>query len=415
MFEFLIAFRYLRSHRKTRAIFSTTLISVFGISVGVFSLNVVLAVMAGFQNELHKTILGSSAHVLVSSYERIDGGHSQIEKMIKLVPGVKGVSPVVYGTGLLVSQYNSQGATVKGLDPEVHLKTFSQIESRGANGFAVFSVLDTRFFFGERRPIVLGDALARSLAVRKGDTVTLVSVLDRRDPLKKRPKTADFEVAGIFRHGMAHSDSTASYLNLADAVEFFQKPGPEDFEVAIEDPLKSDLAARKLEDALGFPFVAQSWQEVNGKLFSAIRLEKLGVTIFLSFIVAVASLSVMSVLLMLMIEKSRDIAILRATGASRMQVGNIFLIIGAALGFIGTFFGTAAAFAVCYLLESNETVAGFIPFDADVYGISKFPVIIEPFYFLVIGAASQALCVFAALYPAYFARAGNLVAKLKVQ
>lgn len=419
MFEFLVAFRYLRSHRRAGAVFSTTLISVLGISIGVFSLNVVLSVMSGFQSELQKTILGTSAHVLVSSYEGEIDDSAQIAEKIKIVPGVRGVSPVVYGTGLLVSEYGSQGTTVTGIDPEIHLKTFPFLFSGGhkqsANGSGVFFALAAGSLVQKRPPVVLGGGLARSLAVGKGDRVMLVSSLDRKNPLKKRPKTGVFEVAGIFNHGISHYDTTVSYLNLGDAVEFFQKSGPTSFEVAVDEPFSSDRMARKLEDALGFPFVAQSWQEANRKLFSALRLEKFGLAVFLGFMVLIASLSVMSVILMLIIEKSGDIAILRATGASRRQAGNIFLTIGAVLGFAGTLLGTSAAFAVCYLLENSETAAGLIPFDADVYGISKFPVIIEPFYFLATGAASQLLCLIASSYPAYCVREGNLGAKLKVK
>ncbi len=424
MFELLVALRYLRSNRKTRAIFSTTLISVLGISVGVFSLNVVLAVMSGFQSELRKTILGASAHVLVSSYEGSIEDHARIEEKIKLVSGVRGVSPVVYGTGLLVSEYGgSQGATVTGINPAVHLKTFPSLfsgertdgEKSAAERSAIVSTLAGTPSNSSHPPIVLGKGLAGSLGARKGDIVTLVSALDRKEPLKRRPKTADFEVSGVFSYGMAYYDSTTAYLNLDDATEFFQKSGVTSLEVAVEDPLRSDRIARDLESALGFPFVAQSWQEANSRMFSALNLEKLGLMVFLSFIIVIAALSVMSVLLMMMIEKSRDTAILRATGASQKQVGNIFLTIGAALGFTGIFLGTAAAFAICYLLESNETVAGLIPFDPDVYGISKFPVIIKPFYFLIIGVASQIICVFAAFYPAYCVRAGSLSARLKVQ
>ncbi len=418
MFEFLVAFRYLWLQRKTRAIFSTSLISVLGISAGVFSLNVVLAVMSGFQTELRKTILGASAHVLVSSYEGSIEDYARIEKKITFFPGVKKVSPVIYGTGLLVSEYSSQGTTVSGVNAASYKKTFSSIspetEESPDGDTDVFSIL-AQSSRSSRAPIVIGRGLAESLGVSRGDMVTLLFAPDKKKTLQKRPKTQPFEVAAIFSYGMAHYDSVVSYMNLPDAIELFQKSGPESFEVEIEDPLQSELVARELEETLGFPFVAQSWQEANRKLFSALRLEKLGLTIFLSFIVVVASLSIMSVLLMMMVEKSREIAILRAAGASGKQVGNIFLLIGASLGFTGTLLGTVGSFAVCYLLATSATVTSLIPFDPEVYGISKFPVIIEPFYFLLVGTASQLFCVLAAVYPAYCASGDNIAAKLKAQ
>ncbi len=413
MFELFVAFRYLLSQRKVRAIFSTALISVLGIGVGVFSLNVVLAVMSGFQTELGKSILSASAHVLVSSYEGDIENHSEVEKQIKLIPGVERVFPVVYGTGLIVSGYGSQGTTATGIDPDVYMKDFPFVSERPERKTDVFSVLSERTSSG-LPPIVLGYALADALGVEKGDSVTFLFP-DKEKALKKRPRNGSFEVAGIFKYGMAHYDSTFSYMNLYNALEFFGNKSPSSFEVMIEEPFQSELSAQKLEDALGFPFVAKSWQEANSKLFSALRLEKLGLTVLLGFIVLMASLSVMSVLLLMMIEKSRDIAILRVAGASRKQIGNIFLIVGSLLGFAGIVFGTAAAFTVCWLLANNETVASLIPFDPEVYGISKFPVIIEPLYFLVVAASGQLFCFFASLYPAYCLRGGNLAAKLKAQ
>ncbi|WP_462137364.1 ABC transporter permease [Candidatus Mycalebacterium sp.] len=409
MFELLVASRFLHLQKKVRAIFSTVLISVLGISIGVFSLNIVLAVMLGFQTELSKTIIGASPHILVSSYDGSIAGHTLAAEKIGKVAGVTGVSPVVYGTGLLVSVSGSSGTTSTGIDPVRHRSAFPSLFSQSRSGVSALEK-----FYSQSPPIVLGYGLAGSLGVEEGDILTFVSSPDKKGALKKTPKMKTFEVAGVFKYGMGHYDSTVSYIKLADAVKFFGKSGPVSFEVAVADPMRSEHVAREIEDTLGFPFVAQSWQEANSKLFSALRLEKLGLTVFLGFMVLVASLSVVSVLLMIMIEKSRDIAILRAAGASRKQVGNIFLIIGAALGFAGTFFGTAAALVICQLLSNNATVAGLIPFDPDVYGISKFPVIIEPLYFFVIGVSSQLLCILVSLYPAYCVRSGNLAAKLKV-
>lgn len=412
MFELLVASRFLRTQRKVHAIFSTALISVLGISIGVFSLNVVLAVMSGFQTELGKTIIGASPHILVSSYDGPIADHIPAGEKIGKIAGVTGVSPVVYGKGLLVSEYGSQGTTSTGIDPVRHRSTFPSFFSQTSKERNGISALDG--IYPQGPPIVLGYGLAAVLGVEEGDTVTFVSSPDQKGSLKKKPKMETFEVAGVFKYGMAHYDSTVSYIKLADAFRFFRKSGPASFEVVIAEPMHSERVARKIENTLGFPFVAQSWQEANSKLFSALRLEKLGLTVFLGFMVLVASLSVVSVLLMIMIEKSRDIAILRVAGASRKQVGNIFLTIGATLGFIGTSLGTGGALAVCQLLSNSETVGGLIPFDPDVYGISKFPVIIEPLYFFAVGASSQLLCVLASLYPAYCARSGSIAAKLKV-
>ncbi|MGI9559285.1 MAG: FtsX-like permease family protein [Thermodesulfobacteriota bacterium] len=416
MFELLVAFRYLRSQRRVRAIFSTALISVIGVGVGVFSLNIVLSVMSGFQTELQKTILGASPHILVSSYDGGVENRAEIENKISATPGVSGVSPVIYGTGLLVSASGSQGTTVSAINPEAHVKTFPYLLSgRGKqtkDGRSVFSVLEG---FSSPPPVVIGHTLAAALGVEEGGTVTFAASADSKNPFKRKPRTQEFTVAGIFKYGMAYYDSTTSYMNIREAVDFFGKNTAVSFEVAVANPMASEQTARSIEDNLGFPFVAQSWQEANSKLFAALSLEKLGLTVFLGFIVLVAALSVMSVLLMMMIEKSRDISILRAAGASTKQIGNIFVIIGATLGFAGTFTGSVLALGVCYLLETSATVSGLIPFDPDVYGISKFPVIIEPLHFLVVGAISQSLCVLAALYPARSVRSGSIASKLKVQ
>lgn len=416
MFEFLVAFRYLRLQKKAGAVLSTAVISVFGISVGVFSLNTVLAVMSGFQTELSKTILGASPHVLVSSYGGNTEPPARVAGKIEAVSGVESASAVVYGMGLLVSQTSSRWTSVTGVDPATHSGTtparVSETDGR------VFPLLERGSVIPEETPILLGRSLAESLGVAEGDVVTFVSPRNTQKPiggnLRKHLRTENMRVAGIFKYGLAQFDSAASYVHIADANRFFENSAPVSFEVLVEDPMKAETAAGAVENALGFPFVAQSWQEANARLFSAIRLEKLGITVFLGFIVVVASLSVMSALLMMMIEKSRDIAILRAAGATGRQVGAVFVIMGAALGFAGTFAGTAASLLVCYLLADSQAVAGLIPFDPDVYGISKFPVTIEPLYFFIIGVASQLLCVMSAFYPAYCARSGNPAAKLKV-
>ena len=416
MFEFLVAFRYLRSQKKVRAVLSTVVISIFGISVGVFSLNTVLAVMSGFQTEISKTILGASPHVLVSSYGDNIEKPGQIAEKIETVPGVGSASAVVYGMGLLVSQTSSRWTSVTGVHPATHSGTAPTgvPETVGR----VFPLLERGDVAPEEPPILLGRSLAESLGVGKGDVVTFISPRDAKKPisrnLRKQLRTENMRVAGIFKYGLAQYDAGASYVHIEDANEFFENSAPVSFEVLVEDPMEAEQTAGAVEDALGFPFVAQSWQEANARLFSAIRLEKLGITVFLGFIVVVASLSVMSALLMMMIEKSRDIAILRAAGATGRQVGAVFVIMGAVLGFAGTFAGTAASLVVCYLLADSRAVAGLIPFDPDVYGISKFPVTIEPLYFLIVGVASQLLCVISALYPAYCARSGNPAAKLKV-
>ncbi|MGH7900498.1 MAG: FtsX-like permease family protein, partial [Thermodesulfobacteriota bacterium] len=223
-----------------------------------------------------------------------------------------------------------------------------------------------------------------------------------------------FEVVGTFDYGMVEYDSSIAYLSLSDAMSFFDMEGKvSGLEIKVNDIYTARNIGERLTVTLGFPYFVRNWEEVNRSLFRALRLERMAITIFLGFIILVAALDIISTLTMVVMEKGKDIAILRAMGATKGSIMKIFITDGMIIGFIGTLLGTIAGFGICYLLKTNESIKSLIPFDPDVYPISEFPVKIEPLFFLTVAIFSLIICFFATLYPSYQASCKDPIEALR--
>ncbi len=430
-YELFIGLRYLSSRRKQKFTSIIGFISVLGVFIGVMALNVVIAVMGGFEEELREKILGVSSHLVVLSY---DGPVSDFESLRDKVlenPEVAGASPFIYGQSMLASETGVSGTVVRGVDTETAgtVTTIEQAIGRGAVGKTsklkgeklkdlgreVLIKLDKETSTG-KPPILVGKELAGTLGVLEGDLVNLVSPFGKMGPFGPTAKVKKYEVIGIFDYGMIEYDSTISYLNLDDAMGFFDM---EDKVTGVEIKLNDIYSSRKVGNeigtVLGFPYYTRNWEDVNKSLFKALQLERIAIAIFLGFIILVAALDIVSTLTMVVMEKGRDIAILRAMGATRNGILKIFVADGMVIGTIGTILGTIAGFGICYLLKTNESIRGLIPFDDNVYPISEFPVKIEPIYFVTVAVCTLLICFFATLYPSYQASRKDPIEALRYE
>lgn len=432
-YEFFIGLRYLSSRRKQKFTSIIGFISVLGVFIGVMALNVVLSVMGGFEDELRDKILGVSSHVVILSYEGPMSDYEEVKEDALEFPGVLGASPFIYGQGMIGSERSVSGSVIRGIDTKSagSVTNIEQALGRGALGVKdgqrikdeqlseigkeILGKLSQETQ-SEKPPILIGKELASTLGIVEGDLVSLVSPFGKMGPFGPTAKVKKFEVIGIFNYGMIEYDSSISYINLPDAMDFFDmKEQVSGVEIKVEDIYAAKTLGQELASVLGFPYYARNWEEVNQSLFKALRLERIAIGIFLGFIVLVAALDIVSTLTMVVMEKGKDIAILRAMGATRKGILKIFIIDGMIIGTIGTILGTLAGFGFCYLLKTNDTIRGLIPFDNNVYPISEFPVRIEPFYFLLVAFFSILICFVATLYPSYQASRKDPIEALRYE
>ena len=429
-YESLISLRYLRSRTGRGFISLTGLISVLGVFLGVTSLNVVLSVMKGFEEELRDKIIGASSHVVVMSYDGNFGDFERLGKKLEGIEGVVSASPFVYGQGMLVTEHAVAGSVVRGIDPSDSASVAALAEAAGKGTFAgmdapaeVLARKGARVVSGlgsadaaSDPPIILGRELAGSVGVSPGGSVSLVSPYGKIGPFGPTARIRKFEVAGIFDYGMIEHDSSTAYVSLADAMDFFETPGKvTGIEVRVEDIYRARRTGEEIDAELGFPFYARNWEDANSSLFRALRLERMAIAIFLGFIVLVAALNIVSTLTMLVMEKKRDVSVLLAMGAERSGIRRIFVYDGMMIGGVGTLLGTLFGYAICYFLQTSNFVKQMIPFDDRVYPISEFPVKIEPLYFLAVAACSLLVCFLATLYPSCSASGRDPVETLRYE
>lgn len=421
------------SKRRQKFISVTGLISILGVFIGVMALNVVLSVMGGFEQELRDKILGVSSHVAVMSYDGPIGNYKKIKDEVAEFPGVMGSSPFIYSQAMLVTENSVSGTVVRGIDPN-SAGEVTNIETAIGRGAAEISDKNTQddrklkeagskalkklsnSTQSEKPPIIIGKELASILGVNIGDIVSLVSPFGKIGPFGPMAKTKNFEVVSIFDYGMIEYDSSVSYLNLEDAMNYFELGDKvTGIEVKVDDIYNAKKIGDQISQILGFPFFSRNWEEVNKSLFKALRLERIAIAIILGFIILVAALNIVSTLTMLVMEKNKDVAILRTMGSKKIDVQKIFTIDGMIIGIIGTFLGTLAGYGICYLLKTSDLIRSIIPFDKKVYPISEFPVKIEPSYFIVVALCSLLICFIATLYPSYQASRKDPVEALRYE
>lgn len=395
-YEYFIGRRYLRAKQKDRFISLITLLSITGVSVGVMALIVVIAVMTGFESDLKSRILKGQAHALVMRRGGAFKNYNQVIEKIKTVDGVVAATPFIYMQVMIRSPGGVSGAVLRGVDPKSagqviqNLDHLSFRQTQDENGTEV----KTPSVPG----IVLGRELANNLGVTKGDTVYLITPRGMISPIGHVPAMKRFQVSGFFESGMYEYDGTFAYIHLKDAQQTLRmKDAVTGIEVRVKNLYKADAVARRIVSALGFPFWARDWMQMNKNLFTALKLEKTVMFVILALIVLVAAFNITSTLIMTVMEKTRDIAILKTMGATDRSIRKIFVFKGIVIGAVGTFFGVIFGFGICTVLKHYK----IIELTGDIYYFTTtLPVRMKMLDVSLIVVATMLICFLATLYPA---------------
>jgi len=392
-FELFVATRYLLAKRKQAFISVISLISILGVLVGVMAVLIALALMTGLQGELRDRIVGSSAQVYVFKPqigEGITDVPAEIAKL-KTVPRVVGVAPALLGKGILQSSGDRTAfVTMKGIDATLE-PSVTDIRKAMRSG-----TLDA-IHAGADEPdgIVLGVDLATALEVHVGDKVRLVTPDQILTPMGTIQHSRAFKVVGTFSLGLYEFDSEYGLIDLPVAERVFAKDKPDFMEVRVDDMFASSDVAQDIQKRLGTDYATQDWRDMNKALFSALYLEKLAIAITIGLIIMVAALNIVASLILLVMEKNRDIAILKTMGARASSIRRIFLLQGIIIGLVGTGGGALLGAALIFVLDRYKLI--HVPID--VYQISYIPFTLLPLDFLTVVAAAMLICLLATLYP----------------
>jgi len=394
-FEYFIGGRYLRAKQKETFISFITMLSIAGVTVGVMALIVVIAVMAGFESDLKNRILGIESHVVIMQHGSSFSDYHRILGQIVNTAGVESATPFIYTQIMLRSSSGVSGAVLRGIDPQSAGKVIKVLESSALlNIEKMYQVKESA---ASVPGVILGKELARNLGLGVGDGVYLISSRGMISPMGYLPAMKRFQVAGLFESGMYEYDGSLAYVHLREAQKILHMGNSvTGIEVRVNDIYNARHIADKIIAEIGFPYWARDWMQMNHNLFSALKLEKTVMFIILALIVLVAAFNIASTLIMMVMGKTRDIAILKAMGAMDSSIRKIFIFKGMIIGFMGTFLGVCLGFIMCKLLEKYK----FIELPGDVYYISTLPVRLEALDVFIIAAAAMVICFVATLYPA---------------
>jgi lipoprotein-releasing system permease protein len=394
-FEYFIGGRYLRAKQKETFISFITMLSIAGVTVGVMALIVVIAVMAGFESDLKNRILGIESHVVIMRHGSPFSDYHKILGQVVNTNGVEAATPFIYTQIMLRSSSGVSGAVLRGIDPESAGEVIKVLDrSALLNIKKMYRGKETT---GSVPGIILGKELARNLGLGMGDAVYLISSRGMISPMGYLPAMKRFQVAGLFESGMYEYDGSLAYIHLRDAQKILHmEDSVTGIEVRINDIYNARHIADKILADVGFPYWARDWMQMNHNLFSALKLEKTVMFIILALIVLVAAFNIASTLIMMVMGKTKDIAILKAMGAMDGSIRKIFIFKGMVIGFMGTTLGVCLGFILCKLLEKYK----FIELPGDVYYISTLPVRLEALDVFIIAAGAMVICFIATLYPA---------------
>jgi lipoprotein-releasing system permease protein len=400
-YEWFIGLRYLKAKRKQTFISIITVISIAGVAVGVLTLIVVLAVMSGFEKTIKEKILGTQAHLVVlkASQQGMDH-YGELIQQVEQVKGVVSATPFIYTEVMLSSESNVTGGVIKGIDPDRVGKVTELAHNMKAGR------LQDLKEEGDSPGIILGVELAKQLGMSINDPVQVISPLGTITPMGMMPKMKRFRVVGIFHSGMYDFDTKFAYISIDSAQKFLNMGSRvTGIEVKSDNIYQVKEIGKEIRKKLGFPFWTKDWIEMNRNLFSALKLEKIAMFILLVLIVLVAAFNIISTLIMVVMEKHKDIAILKSMGASSMGILKIFIIEGGVIGLVGTALGTIVGLAMAFNLDKIvaflENLFGFKILSPDVYYIEKFPSQVNPLDIAVIVTTSILISLLATLYPSW--------------
>jgi len=395
-FEFYIGGRYLRAKQKQAFVSLITILSIAGVMVGVMALIVVIAVMTGFDADLKSRILGGQSQIMLMRHGGDFKDYRAVMTAVAKTKGVEAVTPFIVTQGMLRSRSGAVGAVIRGIDPSTAGRVMKTLEQVSLPDSSVKKPADPS---SSTVPgIVLGKELARNLGVLEGDTVYLMLPTGMLSPIGHLPSMKQFKVSGFFQSGMYEYDQTFAFINLKDAQHMLRMgDAVGGIDIRVTNIYKARDIADQIILKLGFSYWARDWMQMNQNLFRALKMERWVMAIILILIVLVAAFNIASSLIMLVMGKTRDIAILKAMGATNRSIRKIFVFNGMVIGTIGTFLGLCLGLVLCTLLKHYD----IYELTGDIYYFTTtLPVKIEIPWVLGIVTAAMAICFLATIYPA---------------
>ncbi len=392
IWELFLSFKFLTAKKKHALISVISLISVAGITIGVAALIVVLAVMSGFDNELKEKIIGFNSEILVEKEAGISDYVSLSEELVR-VNGIESVAPFVNAQALLVNNAKTAGVIIRGIDIDVEKNTTSLKKYITKGEF--------RLSEGE---VIMGSELAKKFGANISSTISLVSPVTN--------KSYDFKIAAFFNSGMYDYDANIVFINIPDARRILNLGDlVGGFEIKIKDRFSPEEVKNNIAAILGYDYTIRTWMESNKSFFSALKLEKLTMFVILTLIVIVAALNIATSLIMTVMEKTKDIGILRAIGATKRSIMAIFALNGTLIGLGGTGLGVGLGILLANVLKKYQ----FVDIPKDIYYIDKIPVLIIQSDVLAIAISSIVITFLATIYPAYKAASLNITDALRYE
>ena len=395
-FELFVARRYLKARRKEAVISVITAISIVGVTAGVMALIIALSVNNGFHNTLQRNLLGAMAHINVRAKQNEDSGiknWQQLVERIRKVPHVTAVSPVLYAPVLVSGPMQQKGAQLKGVDVKAELaisETLRHLKHGSAE--RLMDQADAG-----RPGIILGSKLAEETGMLLNSIVTVTSTQGTLTPIGVRPKNTDFRVVGIFDTGFYEIDDLWAFTTLRAAQETNSVPDQvNSIEINVDDLNRAQVIAHDIEKAVGNQYGTTTWMEQNRQLNAALHMERLVTIITIGLIELVAALNILITLVMMVMEKYRDIGVLMSMGARREQIRRIFMLQGVLIGVVGTAVGLVLGFTLSYLANKYR----WVPLSEQVYSLAFVP--FEPRWWdgLWVAAAANLVSFLATIYPA---------------
>lgn len=396
-FEFFIAGRYLRSKRKTGFISLITYISTIGVMIGVAALIIALSIANGFENEVRSRIIGFDAHLKLRTFH--DQGltdYPMLMTQVDSLPHVVASAPYLFEKGMIVSKSHKEGILIKAIDPQKESGVTSLVNNitYGTLNLGMIAVENGRDYPG----IVLGYSLADRLNVGLGERVQILTASGLDFSAMGVPKFRTYRVAGYFETGLYDYDDNFGFISIEQGQKLFDMPDRvTGIEIKLDDLYNADLVAQMLRDKLGYPYRPVTWFETNKSLFSWMQIEKWAIFAILCLIVMVAAFNIVSTLIMVVMEKRKDIGILKSMGAFSASVMKIFVFEGLVSGIVGTLLGLILGYAACWAQLEYKLIS--LP--SDVYIINSLPIKLEWIDFFAIAAAAILLSFSATIYPAF--------------
>jgi len=395
-YEIFIAKKYFRAKRKTGFISIITYVSIAGVTIGVTALILVLSVMNGFEAEVRSRLIDADAHIRLRKF--FTDTIREVDELIQIVqknPRVVGASPTIYEESMIKSSRTQHPCVVKAIDLN-SIDKISNIRKNIILGELDFSekIIDGKKLSG----IVLGRYLADRLLALDVDDIVTVFTIPKEGGIFTQPRVMQFYVAGLVEFGYYEYDRMFSFISLQAGQKLFNMPGGVSWiEIKVDDYNAADVIAKEIEDELGYPFTTLTWFELNKSLFSWMEIEKWGAFVILSLIIMVAAFNIISSLIMIVMEKTREIGILKSMGATASSIMKIFMYEGIIIGIIGTLLGSILGYTIGFLQMKYKIIS--LP--ADVYIINALPVQMHWFDFVAISCVGLILCFLASVYPAF--------------